>query len=297
MTKVRFSLLRGVCQTPAYVAFEKGFFADEGLDAQLSISPTAWMIPEQLLRGQSDFAVIPWTRVAAAESGEAPLKLLCGSGCEEAVVVVRKGLGLSAVRTVAIPREGGMKDLTAMGLIDSLGWGQCELRRFPSGDGAIIAFVGEGADAASMVEPYATMMERLGIGSAVRRTGDVWPGAPGCSLSASAAFIAREPDLVQRVVDAYVRAAAFVVSEPDETARLAAPYIGVHADIVRNALSVNRPDVDAIRNGAAMSMVLTLMQRLGYVDEFPQGFDDLRFLDHAQARSRAGVAKRRLGER
>jgi NitT/TauT family transport system substrate-binding protein len=284
MTKVRFALLRGICQTPAYVAYEKGFFADEGLDAQVSITPTAWMVPEQLLNGQSEFAVLPWTRVAAAERGEAPLKLLCGSGCEEAVIVVRKGLALSAVRSVAIPREGGMKDLTAMGLIDSLGWDQCELRRFPSGDGAIIAFVGEGADAASMVEPYATMMERLGIGTAVRRTGDVWRGAPGCSLSASAALIARAPDLVQRVVGAYVRAAAFVDAEPDETARIAAPYIGMHADIVRGALALNRPDVNAIRNGAAMSMVLTLMQRLGYVDEVPRGFEDLRFLDHAQRR-------------
>jgi ABC-type nitrate/sulfonate/bicarbonate transport system substrate-binding protein len=135
-----------------------------------------------------------------------------------------------------------------------------------------------------MVEPYATMMERLGIGTAVRRTGDVWRGAPGCSLSASAALIARAPDLVQRVVGAYVRAAAFVDAEPDETARIAAPYIGMHADIVRAALAVNRPDVNAIRNGAAMSMVLTLMQRLGYVDEVPHGFDDLRFLDHAQRR-------------
>jgi hypothetical protein len=126
---------------PGLRAYEKGFFADEGLDAQLSITPTAWMVPEQLLNGQSEFAILPWTRVAAAERGEAPLKLLCGSGCEEAVIVVRMGFTLSAVRSVAIPREGGMKDLTAMGLIDSLGWSQCELRRFPSGDGAIIAFV------------------------------------------------------------------------------------------------------------------------------------------------------------
>ncbi len=284
MKKVRFALLRGVCQTPAYVAYEKGFLADEGLDAQLSIAPTAWMVPEQMLGGQSDFAVIPWTRVAAAEAGEAPLKLLCGSGCEEAVIVVRKGLAPSEVRTVAIPREGGMKDLTAMGLIDSLGWDRCELRRFPSGDGAIIAFIGEGADAASMVEPYAAMMERLGIGVVVRRTGDIWPGAPGCSLSASAALIASEPELAQRVVNAYLRATTFVRDEPDEAARIAAPYIGVHAETVRRALAVNRPDVDAVRNRDAMDAILALMQRLGYVGERPRGFADLRFLDRAQAR-------------
>jgi ABC-type nitrate/sulfonate/bicarbonate transport system substrate-binding protein len=176
-----------------------------------------------------------------------------------------------------------------MGLIEDLGWSGCDLRRFPSGDGAIIAFVGEGVDAASMVEPYAAMMERLGIGRAVRRTGDVWPGAPGCSLSASAALVAREPDLVQRVVDAYVRAEAFVHEHPDEAARIAAPYIGVHADTVRRALDANRPNVDAVRNGDAMRTVLGLMQRLGYVTTLPDGFADLRFLDRAQAGGRCAA--------
>src|SRR5262245_8232874 len=244
MGKIRFALLRGVCQTPAYVAYEKGFLSSEGVDAHLVVTPTAWMVPEQLLAGQTDFAVLPWTRVAAAEKGEAPLKLLCGSGCEEAVIVVREGLELAQVRTVAIPREGGMKDLTAMGLIEALGWERCDLRRFPSGDGAIIAFVGEGADAASMVEPYAAMIERLGLGRAVRRTGDVWPGAPGCSLAATAELVAREPQLVQRVVSAYVRATKFVHDEPREAAEIAAPYIGLHADTIRRALAVNLPNVN-----------------------------------------------------
>jgi len=76
MTTVRFTLLRGVCQIPAYVAYEAGLFADAGLDARLAIAPTAWMVPEHLLSGASDFAVIPWTRVAVADAGEAPLRAL-----------------------------------------------------------------------------------------------------------------------------------------------------------------------------------------------------------------------------
>lgn len=280
---VRISLLRGVCQTPAYVAHARGFLEAEGLSSSVSVSPTAWLIPEQLLNGTCDFAVIPWTRVAAAEKGEAPLKLLCGSGHEEAAIVVRNGLDPSAVRTVAIPREGGMKDLTAMGLIDSMGWDQVEQRRFPSGDGAIICFFGQGADAASMIEPYAAMMEQLGVGRVVRRTGDLWPGAPGCSLTASAALIEREPELVQKVVRAYVKATAYVYSHLDDTAELAAPFIGVHPDIVRRALQANQPDNNAIRNQASMGKILELMKQLGYVDTIPEHFADLRFLDHVQA--------------
>ncbi len=282
---VRLSLLRGVCQTPAYVAHARGFFEAEGLTSSVSVSPTAWLIPEQLLNNQVEFAVIPWTRVAAAEKGEAPLKLLCGSGCEEAAIVIRNGLEPSDVKTVAVPREGGMKDLTAMGLLDSMGWSKAEQRRFPSGDGAVIAFFGQGADAASMIEPYAAMMEQLGVGYVAKRTGDVWPGAPGCSLSASAALIERDPEVVQKVVNAYIKATAYVHTHPDDAAELAAPYIGVHADIVRRALDANLPDNDAIRNTGSMAQILALMQKLGYVATIPEHFADLRFLDRAQAES------------
>ncbi len=281
---IRLSLLRGVCQLPAYVAHTRGFFAEQNLSSNISVAPTAWLIPDQLCSGAVDFAVIPWTRVAASEEGETPLKVLCGSGIEEAAIVVRNGLSVDEVRSVAVPREGGMKDLTAMGLLDSLGWTRerVEHCRFPSGDGAIICFMGGGADAASMIEPYAAMFEQLGMGYVARRTGDIWPGAPGCSLASSAARVKNEPDLVDRVVKAYVAAAAYVDSHPDEAAEIGAPFIGVNPEIVRRALLSNRPSVNAIRNTAAMDQVLTLMQKLGYVKEIPTGFADLSFLDRAQ---------------
>jgi ABC-type nitrate/sulfonate/bicarbonate transport system substrate-binding protein len=283
MKRVRFVLLRGVCQIPAYVAHDEGFFSDEGVDAEVRITPTAWLAPEQILSDACQFAVIPWTRVAEAEKGEAPLKLLCGSGHEEAAIVVRRGLDPSAVRTIAVPREGGMKDLTAMALLDSLGWEQVRQLRYPSGDGAIIALFGQGADAASMVEPYATLMEELQVGTVIRRTGEIWPGAPGCSLCASAAFIEREPDIVQRVVNAFVRGVTFTNEHPDRAAEIAEPYIGVSAAFIRRALAVNRPSVDTVRNERAMGLILELMKKLGYIHDLPRDYRDLRFLDRALA--------------
>jgi ABC-type nitrate/sulfonate/bicarbonate transport system substrate-binding protein len=83
----------------------------------------------------------------------------------------------------------------------------------------------------------------------------------------------------QRVVDAYVAASLFVNENPDTAAEIGAPFIGVHVDIIRRALRVNRPNVDAIRNGTAMKQVLTLMQKLGYVQHLPQNFAELCFLD------------------
>lgn len=129
------------------------------------------------MNGDSQFAVIPWTRVAAAEANDMPLVLLAGSGVEEAAIVVRTGVAPSEVKKIAVPQRGGMKDLTAMGLMEMLGWQDVEKVRMPSVDAAILTLAGQGADAASMVEPYATMMEKLGLGTVLRRTGDAWPGA------------------------------------------------------------------------------------------------------------------------
>ncbi len=280
---IQISLLRGICQIPAYVAFEKGFFEEAGLQARLEVAATAWLVPQKLMQGESHFAVIPWTRVAAAEANDQPLVLLAGSGCEEAAIVVRRGLQPTDVKKVAIPLRGGMKDLTAMGLLETLGWQDVEQIRMPSGDGAILALVGQGADAASMIEPYATMLEALGIGTVVRRTGDVWKGAPGCSLTTTARLKQTAPALVQAVVNAFVRGAQFVRQHPDQAAAIAADYIGMNPTFIRQALQHNWPNVDAIRNREAMDQVLSLMRQLGYLKRPPQNFMDLSFLDAAQA--------------
>jgi ABC-type nitrate/sulfonate/bicarbonate transport system substrate-binding protein len=282
MDKIIFALLRGVCQLPAYVAHAKGFLRDVDIDAELSIAPTAWTVPQRLVDGEVDFAVIPWTRVAADNSRNR-LTLISGSGFEEAAMVVRNGMTVEQVTAVAVPNEGGIKDLTAMALVQRLGWQEANIVRMPSGDGAILSFVGEGADAASMVEPYATMLEHLGLGHVIQRTGDVWPGAPGCSLTTTSNVIAAKPDLVQRMVGAYMRGARFADTNRDESAGIAEKYIGLSAEIIRKALDANRPNPDAIRNQAAMDQVIGLMIQRGYIDRAPSGYKDLSFLDKAEA--------------
>jgi NitT/TauT family transport system substrate-binding protein len=278
--KLRFALLRGVCQIPAYVAHEEGLFADEGLDVELEIAATAWLVPRKLADGECQFAVMPWTRVAAAEER---LVLLCGSGREEAAIVMRDGITEDGVRRVVVPLRGGIKDLTAMGLIRSLGWHDVEVLRQPSGDGAIISFFGEGADAASMVEPYATMMEALGVGRVIRRTGDLWSGAPGCSLTSVRPFVEAEPETTERVVRAFVRGTESRAADPERAAAIAADYIGVNQRFILAALERDRPDPHAIRSEGAMRQILELMVDLGYVESLPEAFMDLSFLDSVTA--------------
>lgn len=69
--------------------------------------------------------------------------LISGSGFEEAAIVVRKGIRPSDVKSVAVPQQGGIKDLTTMGLMERLGWKDVEIIRLQSGDGAIISLFGK----------------------------------------------------------------------------------------------------------------------------------------------------------
>jgi ABC-type nitrate/sulfonate/bicarbonate transport system substrate-binding protein len=273
------ALLRGVCQTPAYAAAECGFFRSRDLDVRIQVASTAWLVPEQMVDGRVDFAVIPWTRVAAASSRDEDLVLICGSGCEEAALVLRAGVSLEDVRSVAVPQEGGIKDLTAVALMRSLGWNDRQKVRMPSGDGAILALVGQAADAASMVEPYATALEEQGLGSTVRRTGDVWPGAPGCSLTTTRRHLDRNPELVERMVAAFVEGALFVEEQSAEAARIAEPYIGINRRFIERALENNLPSIHALSNQEAMDEILSLMVELGYVDQLPSGYADLTHLN------------------
>jgi ABC-type nitrate/sulfonate/bicarbonate transport system substrate-binding protein len=263
------------------VAHEKGFFNDEGMDVELSIPATAWQVPQKFEEGANRFAVIPWTRVAATEGSDSPLVVVSGSGYEEAAIVVREGMTIEDVQSVTVPQRGGMKDLTAMGLLESLGWKEVEKLRQPSGDGAIISFFGEGADAASMVEPYATMLQEMGVGKIVRRTGDIWPGAPGCCLTTSASLRDSRPELVYRMVKSFLRGSEFVQENPDEASAIAHRYIGVHSRFIRKALENNKPQVNGIRNDASMQKILSLMRDLGYIDRMPIHYRDLTFLDRA----------------
>src|SRR5262249_36819018 len=152
-------------------------------------------------------------------------------------------------------------------LMRNLGWNDREKVRMPSGDGAILALVGHAADAASMVEPYATALEEQGIGSTVQRTGDVWPGAPGCSLTTPRRKLDANPELVERMVAACVEGARFVDEQPSEAAAIAESYIGINRRFIEKALEHNRPSIHALSNQDAMDEILSLMVELGYVDQ------------------------------
>jgi len=107
---IRMSLLRGLCQIPAFVAYEKGLSTEARVEPRLEVVATAWMVPEKLACGATDFGVISWTRVAAGAHDDWPLVAGPGSGGEEAALGVRKGIdpcGYKILHRSAAPQPTG----------------------------------------------------------------------------------------------------------------------------------------------------------------------------------------------
>ena len=123
------------------------------------------------------------------------------------------------------------------------------------------------------------MLEALGVGVVARRTGDIWQGAPGCSLTATVQMKTEKPEITEKVVRAFVNGTRYVHDNPKESAEIAHRYIGINARFIQQALQRNHPNVDAIRNQDAMDHILSLMMKLGYIQKKPSDYTDLTFLD------------------
>ncbi len=285
MDEATIKINRGICQLPACIAYEKGFFEREGINVTLEYGLSAWMFEGELLKGEIDFAYIPWTRVAVANIKEKKLMIVSGSGKEEAVIVAKtdlpEDLNLAKNLKIALPIEGGMKDLTGRGMIKSLGLKDYELVRCPSGDSAQTAFIYNSANVSSMVEPYGTALEELGIGKIIKTQKEIWPGSPGCSLTTTYKNCVEKKDLVQRVVNAFVEGAKFAHKNTEEASIIGEKYIIVNRDFVKKSLERgSQPDYKALIDKNPQEEILNFMRKLGYIKERPLEYFTSEFLSN-----------------
>ncbi len=287
---IKIGLIRGICQMPGYVAYDKGFFKEQGLNVSCSVDPTAWVLADKLISGDISFGIVPWTRVVSARDRGDKLVVVAGSGYEETATVVRRDANIKNLselkgKRISLPVEGGMKDLTSQALFKKydITPENTEILRLPSGDAAILALLSGRVDATTNVEPYATMVVELGMGKIIARGKDILPEVPGCSLTTTENFLQDNPDIVLKFIKAILKAEKFCHKEPEEAAKISSRYIGISADIVREALKYNQPRTDITGSIDVMMQIVRLMKDLGYIKNTSQEFYNFELLKKAKS--------------
>jgi NitT/TauT family transport system substrate-binding protein len=206
---------------PVYMAYDRGFFSQEGLDIDLQVLNDNAAILQTLATNQSQFAVTtPDPVIFNAIARGIDIKILAPSTVNQptdrpAQFVVRKDLVDSGAYktpadlrglTVAAPAQSSLwyveKTLSLGGL--TLNDVITTVIRSPD---LPAAFQSKSIDAAWVPEPGATAVNAQGFGTTVASTGELFPGAVAAALLMSPKFGQEHPDAAQRFVTAYVRGA------------------------------------------------------------------------------------------
>jgi len=259
----RIGVLRLTDSAPAIVAHEFGFFADEGLDAKLSVEPSWANVADKLAHGALDAAVIlPPLALAMALGLRGPTEPLIVPYCVSLggnTITLRKdvatGLSRNAAGVVARLREIGAE--ATLGVVHDFSTHSLLLRYWLAAAGAIAerdyrlvvvppARTVEALETARIVgfcagAPWGEVARRAGAGSTVAHSDDVWQSAPEKCLAVRESFAAEAPDRMAGMLRALYRAAQFC-DAPENSTYVAAllsrrRYVGVDSHAILSSLS------------------------------------------------------------
>ncbi|HLH21347.1 MAG TPA: ABC transporter substrate-binding protein [Chloroflexota bacterium] len=208
-----------VAERGIFIALERGYFAEEGLDVDLIPARTD-QIP-LLVTGELDFSnggSDPSVFNAVLRGVGAKIvayNIVIGENDHSSAFVVRKDLLDSGQyqapkdlkgRTIGVPPASAtpMLFLERWLAKGGLTLPDVQITNLPFAD-LVPALANRGLDAAFLAEPFITIAERQGAGVEAAPTGDLYPGMVGNVLTISPVFADKQPEAARRFVTARLR--------------------------------------------------------------------------------------------
>ena len=235
--KTAIGLLRLTDSAPAIVAYEFGFFADEGLDVALSVEPSWANIADKLAYGALDAAIIVPPLAFAVSLGlrGPPEPLIIPYGVSlggDTITLARdladelrdeaRGAGFASALARRLEGCAGAK---ALGVVHDYSNHNLLLRYWLAAAGALaerdyavavtpptrtVEALRSGKIAGFCAgAPWGDIAERAGVGVTVATTGDVWRNGPGKALAVRERWGDAHPEGLAGLLRALYRAARF----------------------------------------------------------------------------------------
>lgn len=257
---------------PAYVAIDKNFYEEEGLEFSAYKSyATGASLAAGLIRGDIDAAyicLIP--AINAFANAGVPIKVVCGTHLYGYGLAVNPEL-IKSVKDLEKPetRLGGLREGTSVDTIihktmENFALNKqtilSKIRRM-SPSKALFAISAHQLDAVFLPEHWLTMTERYGF-KVMLTARDLWPDMIGSVLAVKDEIIRDNPSIVNGLVKATLRATEWMRGYPDKSADLAARYLSFESE--------KAPLVDAFEKKGELKVsgeyVLRSMKNLEYVN-------------------------------
>ncbi len=225
--------------TPLLVAHGLGYFAEEGLKVDRPVMVRSWnILTEAFLAGKFNlthmlFPIPVWMRFKQ----NVPIKVLAWDHTNGSGVTVRGDSDIYSFKDfggkrVAVPSWYSMHNLIMqMGLVDQgltpvikppaapLKKSEVNLFILPPPD-MPTALLGRKIDGYIVADPFNALAQIKFNARVMRFSGDIWKNHPCCVIVANENFINKNNVLVQKAINAVVRAQEWCTNNPSETAYL-----------------------------------------------------------------------------
>jgi NitT/TauT family transport system ATP-binding protein/nitrate/nitrite transport system substrate-binding protein len=269
-TRLRIGFLRLTDSAPAIVAQEFGFFAEEGLDAELVEEPSWANIADKLAYGFLDAAVIIPPLAFAIELGlrgiSQKLVIPCNISLGGNTITLARDLALQVRETAAkkaISTPQALADCLAardqplsLGIVHAYSTHNLLLRYWLATAGlaagrdvrlsvvpparAVEALQSKQIDGFCAGAPWGEIAARTGAGISIASSDDVWRAAPEKAFAVRASWAQENPAALKGAVRALVRAAQFC-DAPENASYTGAllsrqKYLGVDSHAILSSL-------------------------------------------------------------
>jgi ABC-type nitrate/sulfonate/bicarbonate transport system substrate-binding protein len=218
---------------PIYVAREKGYFADEGVDATFTVYTSGGTAVAALADGKADLATAAETPIVRAILDGKPLAVVATiSEIEHSnLVIARKDAGISAAgdlvgKRVGLARGSAADFFLHIYLLSSRVDPKTVEVVALKPDEVVEAIVSKRVDAVCTWDPYVTtILSRLGSGAMVLDEPGLytltWNTVTRRDLTKS------DPDLIVRLTRAIARGTDYVAQNPEEAQAITAKATGI----------------------------------------------------------------------
>ena len=268
-----------VFYAPQYVAMSQGFFADEGLEIQLTNGGGADKVMTAVVSGQSDIGLAgPESCIYVYNQGKEDYPVIFAQLTQRdgAFIVGRTREEFSwdnlRGKTILGGRKGGVPEMT-------LEYVMAQNGVIPHVDAVVDtsvqfnmmagAFTGGMGDYVALFEPTATEVEQAGQGYILCSIGQESGAIPYTAYFAAQSYMAEHPDVIQGFTNAIYRAQQWIAKHTDrEVAEaIAGQFPDTSIDLLETVTARHR-EIDAwcatpVMEQASLERLETVMEHAG----------------------------------
>jgi len=237
-------LLGDLHQLPFFVAQDRGFFKDEGVNVQV-VGPFDAGPAEMdaLAADQLNMGYVGIAPAVLAAARKIDLSIISGVNLEGSALVTEIGINSVAdlkLKKVATPAPGSIQYVMLGMLLSKISMSFSDLELFPGTikppdmpqslqTGLISGYF--------VWEPFVAKALVGGYGKALVESKDIWPGHPCCVVVTRNDFALNNNRVVGAVVSAHRKAVQFIADNPAEAKAIAQKWTNLDAAVIDNAFT------------------------------------------------------------